>query len=296
MAPCRRPRVQLVLASCLLVTLGCASARPVSPPILPDGRPAGFLHKQATPDGLALLPPPPEKGSASLALDEQVMSDSLNIRSSRWDQAIADADLTFPSAPAAFSCALGAPITAKDTPHLYALLRRTWSDVWDGTRAPKDHYGRARPFMLNGKPSCTPADEPALRRNGSYPSGHTTVGWAWALILAEISPDRQDAVLRRGWAFGESRIVCNAHWYSDVVQGRALASAVVARLHGRARSETRRKRPGPRLPRSAPGSLRRPATARRRPPPSSARPCSRSPLPLNPEDRERTRDRGQVLP
>jgi len=231
MAPCRRPRVQLVLASCLLVTLGCASARPVSPPILPDGRPAGFLHKQATPDGLALLPPPPEKGSASLALDEQVMSDSLNIRSSRWDQAIADADLTFPSAPAAFSCALGAPITAKDTPHLYALLRRTWSDVWDGTRAPKDHYGRARPFMLNGKPSCTPADEPALRRNGSYPSGHTTVGWAWALILAEISPDRQDAVLRRGWAFGESRIVCNAHWYSDVVQGRALASAVVARLH-----------------------------------------------------------------
>ncbi|HTP28680.1 MAG TPA: phosphatase PAP2 family protein, partial [Anaeromyxobacteraceae bacterium] len=225
--PCTRS----VLAACLVVTLGCASGRSVSPLILSDGRPTGFLDKQTAPDGVALLPPPPEKGSAALALDKEVMSSSLRIRDSRWNQATADADLSFPNAPGAFSCALGAPITEKDTPHLYRLLNRTATDALVGVSSAKKHYGRTRPFMSDGKPSCTPADEPSLRQNGSYPSGHSALGWAWALVLAEISPDRQDAILRRGWAFGESRIICNVHWYSDVVQGRTIASVVVARLH-----------------------------------------------------------------
>ncbi|MDI6743555.1 MAG: hypothetical protein QMD11_12545, partial [Smithella sp.] len=30
---------------------------------------------------------------------------------------------------------------------------------------------------------------------------------------------------------GESRNVCNAHWHSDVVQGRVIAAGAVARLH-----------------------------------------------------------------
>jgi acid phosphatase (class A) len=197
----------------------------------PGGHPAGFLSGQAVPDGLALLPPPPGKDSVALKLDEAVMNGSFEIRGERWDQAIADADLSFPNSPGAFSCALGAPITEKDTPRLYALLQRIARDVSDGMSAPKKQYGRIRPFVLNGKPTCTPGDEQALRSNGSYPSGHTALGWAWALVLVQVSPDRQDALLKRGWAFGESRIVCNFHWYSDVVQARTLVSAVVARLN-----------------------------------------------------------------
>jgi acid phosphatase (class A) len=70
-----------------------------------------------------------------------------------------------------------------------------------------------------------------LRKDGSYPSGHTAIGWAWALILTEIAPDRADAILARGRAFGESRVVCNVHWHSDVVEGRFMGAAAVARLH-----------------------------------------------------------------
>ena len=54
---------------------------------------------------------------------------------------------------------------------------------------------------------------------------------AWALILAEIAPDRTDAVLARGWEFGQSRAVCNVHWQSDVTQGRVIGATLVARLH-----------------------------------------------------------------
>jgi len=85
--------------------------------------------------------------------------------------------------------------------------------------------------MVNKDPTCTPDEEKHLIKDGSYPSGHTALGWAWALILSEIAPDRADAILARGRAFGESRVICNVHWHSDVVAGRFIGAAAVARLH-----------------------------------------------------------------
>ena len=35
-----------------------------------------------------------------------------------------------------------------------------------------------------------------------------------------------------GRAFSESRVICNVHWHSDVVEGRLMGAATVARLHG----------------------------------------------------------------
>jgi acid phosphatase (class A) len=111
------------------------------------------------------------------------------------------------------------------------LLRRTLTDVGFSTIAAKNHYQRTRPFLWNKEPICTPNDRDSLEKDGSYPSGHTAVGFGWALILSEISPAETDAILARGVAFGESRNVCNAHWHSDVVAGRIIAAGAVARLH-----------------------------------------------------------------
>ena len=149
----------------------------------------------------------------------------------RWTQATLDADLHFPDAAGTFSCALNAPITQQGTPYLYQLLQRTLTDSGLSTYTAKNHYQRARPFMLNKAPVCTPGDVAGLEKDGSYPSGHTAAGWAWALILTEIAPDRAEALIARGLTFGESRSVCNVHWFSDVVYGRNLGAAALARLH-----------------------------------------------------------------
>jgi acid phosphatase (class A) len=85
--------------------------------------------------------------------------------------------------------------------------------------------------MLNGEPICTPDEEAMLRTDGSYPSGHTAIGWGWGLILSELAPERAEAILARARAFGESRNVCNVHWRSDVIAGRMVGAAAVARLH-----------------------------------------------------------------
>ncbi len=202
---------------------------------VPQAKPGfvqGYLVPKTLPNSLALLPPPPTPGSPALALDQAINQQARTLRTTqRWALAAQDADLTFPNAAGTFSCAVNAPITQADTPHLYALLHRTLTDAGLSTYAAKNHYARPRPFMVNGQPSCTPDDETHLRTNGSYPSGHTATGWAWALILSEIAPDREDAILARGRAYGQSRVICNVHWETDVIEGRFMGAATLARLH-----------------------------------------------------------------
>jgi len=53
-----------------------------------------------------------------------------------------------------------------------------------------------------------------------------------SLILAELAPDRATAILNRGRAFGESRVVCGVHSPSAVDAGRTNGASLVATLHG----------------------------------------------------------------
>ena len=221
---------------CLAVAAGCSGFKSQNKPAavleIRPGILMGYLKPEVLPNSLALLPPPPTAGSAGFALDEEVSRRSFRFRDTlRWELAAADANLRFPAAAESFSCALGIPITEQNTPHLYLLLRRTLADAGFSTYTAKKQYQRKRPFVLNREPICTPNELEFLVTDGSYPSGHTAIGWAWALILSEIAPERADAILTRGRAYGESRIFCNVHWYSDVVAGRFIGAAAVARLH-----------------------------------------------------------------
>ncbi|MEA9581379.1 phosphatase PAP2 family protein [Xanthomonas nasturtii] len=224
-----------VAIAALVIGSGVASARQPAKPtdsvLATDAR--GYLEKQQLPDSLQLVPPPPQDGSAALANDEAIAKAMLALRGTpRWDLAARDAVLSFPDAASHFSCALGVQIDQTSTPHLLRLLERSMRDASSSTSAAKARYQRPRPFMRNAQPMCTPADDAALRKNGSYPSGHTAIGWTWGLILSEIAPAQRNALLARGRAFGDSRLVCNVHWQSDVLQGRMMGAATVAALHG----------------------------------------------------------------
>lgn len=207
------------------------------PADLPEIRPGsghviGYLPREQMPDSLALLPPPPREGSSALAADQEVFRQMQALRGTpRWQLASQDNELSFPKAAAAMSCALGLPIGEATTPHVNMLMRRTLADAGLSTYRAKDHYKRTRPFVQNGVGSCAPHEEKKLTTDGSYPSGHSALGWAWALVLAEVAPDRANALLARGHAFGQSRVVCNLHWQSDVDAGRLMGAAAVARVH-----------------------------------------------------------------
>ena len=220
-----------LMTALLLSAGGRATAdEATTPPEMASGRAPGYLAKPL--DSAALLPRPPADGSAMQALDMQIAFADLDLQGTdRWKLAGSDADLSFPHAASAFSCALNAPVTPSDTPRLYKLLQRVATDAGASTRTAKDRYRRPRPFMVNHAPTCFPAADDALRSSGSYPSGHTAIGWAWALVLSEASPDQSQAILARGRAFGDSRLICNVHWDSDVIEGLFMGAATVARLH-----------------------------------------------------------------
>ncbi|MEZ2583086.1 phosphatase PAP2 family protein [Kluyvera intermedia] len=192
-----------------------------------------FLDSSQVADSLTLLPAPPAYGSVAFLRDKAAYEEGHSqINTPRWEQAIKDADLTDSNIGKPFSEALGVDINPKNTPATYELLRKIRTDSGDiAPKTAKEHYMRVRPFMFFNTHTCTPNDEPGLRKNGSYPSGHTAIGWSTALILSEMRPDRENQILKRGYEFGQSRVICGAHWQSDVDAGRIIGSAEVARLH-----------------------------------------------------------------
>ena len=217
----------------LFILAGCTSIQPpTSPDAVYGGRPGyvlGYLPIDQLPDVRTFLPPPPAPGSAALAADEEAYAITRKLRGSpRWELATRDADLTFPNATSVFSCALDMPISEQATPHLNMVLRRIRSDASRANDKPTDFYKRQRPYLAHGDTCCTPLEK---HKNDSYPSGHTSIGWAWALVLAELAPDRANAILERGYRFGESRVICGVHWKSDTDAGRLVGASSVSRLH-----------------------------------------------------------------
>ncbi len=236
-------RIFLVTIAFGLLMVGCGQPAPTQQqPVtslskeIKEIRPGileGYLSPEKSPNSLKLVPPPPEEGSAAFLLDQEFAAYYVALDDeARKAQAVKDNVLHFPEAGEAFNNVLDIQVSEESTPHLYMILRRTLADAGLSTYTAKNHYQRKRPFMVNNTPILTPEEEEFLRKDGSYPSGHTAIGWAWALILTEVFPDQADAILERGKEFGISRNVCNVHWHSDVVSGRMMGAAAVASLHG----------------------------------------------------------------
>ncbi|CAM3649958.1 MULTISPECIES: acid phosphatase PhoC [Rahnella] len=192
-----------------------------------------YLKNDQAINSLALLPPPPAVGSIAFLNDQAMYEQGRLLRSTeRGKLAAEDANLSAGGVANAFSGAFGSPITAKDTPELHKLLTNMIEDAGDlATRSAKEKYMRIRPFAFYGVPTCNTTEQDKLSKNGSYPSGHTSIGWATALVLTEINPQRQDQILQRGFDLGQSRVICGYHWQSDVDAARIVGSAVVATLH-----------------------------------------------------------------
>lgn len=211
--------------------------------------PQGYLGADSRFEALAFLPPPPQADSLTAQNDLAVYRATRALKGQpRWLQAAADAETVTPSAPSVFSEALGAPFEPERTPTLALLLGRMHADLETIQASAKASHARPRPFVSEPADICVDA-APWLAESGSYPSGHAAMGWAWALVLSELAPDRAEAILTRGLAYGDSRVICGVHYVSDVEAGRLMGAALVARLKAepafqrdleRARAEWRR--------------------------------------------------------
>jgi acid phosphatase (class A) len=212
-----------------------AAAALAAPVIAQTQGNSGYL----TPEAFNILPvllPPPVKGDARYAADRAIFKTTRAwIGTPRWDLATADVQGKPADMLRNFSCAAGVTLTPDDAPKLVALVIRAGKDTGRETNLAKDADKRLRPFLVDKVPDakvCQPVKE--LADSYDYPSGHTTWGWTWATILAELAPDHAAAILARGRAYGESRVVCGAHNASAVEAGRLSASVTLTAVRATA--------------------------------------------------------------
>lgn len=190
-----------------------------------------YLSKDEVVNSLRFLPSPPEPGSVEFLLDEYAYYEAKKLRGTpRAEQAVVDAVMN-DTVLLQFKESFGLRITKENLPETYELLMRSKECFGtSGCDLAKEGYKRTRPFVYYNEPTLTPDDEPFLRVNYSYPSGHSANFMGLALILASLHPEKQTEIFMRGRDGGYSRAIVGAHWLSDIRAGQSIAALVYSRL------------------------------------------------------------------
>jgi acid phosphatase (class A) len=215
---------RITLATALVLTLGGA--------VFAQTMPQPYLGPERWPDAGVILPQPPAVGSVKAAQEQAVFKATRALEGSpRWAMAQGDVPTAVTAMYRTYSCALGVELAPQSAPRLTALMSRVGLESGRQIASVKDVFKRKRPYLIDKGAICVPASA-ELDASPDYPSGHSSWGWIWGLVLAELAPDRATHVLTRGRAYGDSRVVCGVHTPGAVEAGRTNGSALMAVLHG----------------------------------------------------------------
>jgi acid phosphatase (class A) len=180
-----------------------------------------------------VLPAAPVAGDARDQADRRIFLATRALQGTpRWQMAAEDAAIGAPAMLQHFSCGLDIELTPQQAPRLVALLQQSTREAAQSMAQAKNFYKRQRPFLVDEGPTCVSPE--TVGNSYDYPSGHTTAGWTWGLVLAQVDPERAVPLLKRGRAIGDSRVICGVHNASAVEGSRTLTSAVVAAISGSA--------------------------------------------------------------
>jgi acid phosphatase (class A) len=211
----------LAVAASLALSTGALAAEPA-----PTGAPpkiAKTLHV-LTPeqvDPSRLLPPPSKDGSeqqkADLAEVQRVYKSRGPERHAQaeWDDKHESVELFFTTLGPKFDLAK-LPKTAK----LLAVVDNEQSVV---ANIAKRYFLRNRPWAID--PSLVACDyKPGAAPLTSYPSGHATLSYSEGYILAALMPEKAQPILARASEYAYSRVVCGAHYGSDIEASHVLGT------------------------------------------------------------------------
>lgn len=177
-------------------------------------------------DPALILPPPPKddepaaaEGRAELRRIAATARTPERLAQAKQDDEIEDVRSIVVVLGPAFSLDRF-PATAK----LFADLRNEDSVA---AKQAKAYFKRERPFLND--PELDVCDDRHDKQN-SYPSGHATMGYAAAAVLADLMPGNAQLFLARTTDYVESRLICGVHYRSDLEAGHVLGTVLVQRL------------------------------------------------------------------
>ncbi len=174
-------------------------------------------------DPLKLLPAPPTAKSAEVR-DE--LNEMVAMQHCRTKADVARCASEVRLHLDAFESVLGPWCTTKNLPRLAKLLAEVDADTKQVSYIAKSHFRRPRPEHEDQRIHVPIQKDSSF----AYPSGHATRGMLYAMILAELVPDRRDALLERGRQIGWDRVIAGLHHPTDIYAGRMLGRAIAESL------------------------------------------------------------------
>jgi len=191
--------------------------------VFAKGEAALHYLKVGRPNAAELLAPPPRPGSSEQAADLALVI-SVSRTCSSNGMALAFSEKKF--SIFTFAPAIGSFLAPGKLPQTEAFFERLQQDAATVADLSKDYWKRPRPYTI--EPSLAAGK---LEKSYGYPSGHATESMVLALVLAELFPDRREAILEIGRNIGWHRVWIARHYLTDIYAGRVLAQAIVRELN-----------------------------------------------------------------
>ena len=221
--------IRHTVSLCLLLAISPSAIAQTTAPSATMAKPAKTL-KILTNDEIRpelVLAPPPARGSATEATELAAVRALIasvtpsRMEQARWDDVHED--------PSIFDAAIGGGFEAKKLPATYELLALVNNDTGIVANVAKKIFNRTRPWGVDTTlPNCDAGR--GKQPVGSYPSGHSTLGFSVGYALAQLMPDKAPVILARAKAYALSREYCGVHFASDSTASQVLATLGTARI------------------------------------------------------------------
>jgi acid phosphatase (class A) len=221
----------------LAFTFAAVAISPVGSQTMSSNQPAANALAPAKPKKVFLyltaedfspartLPPPPAAGSDEEARELVTLRALIKsatperMEQAKWDDVHED--------PAIFDATLG--ISLKTMPKTWGLLSAIANDAGIATNLAKAHFNRTRPWGADPTlPNCDAGR--GKKPVGSYPSGHSTLGYSVGFALAQLIPGKAPQILARANDYALSREYCGVHFPSDTAASHVYASLTSRKL------------------------------------------------------------------
>jgi len=176
-------------------------------------------------DARRFIAPPPAEGSEQHQRDRDAVRRAVaaatpeRIAQARWDDDHED--------PSAYYAVIGGGFDLKTLPATAGLFTVVMNDQSFAASKAKKTFPRLRPWASDATiKTCDPDDKPLT----SYPSGHATMGFTTAVVLATLIPEKASAIQARAADYAFSREVCGSHYPSDTEASHVLGTALALEL------------------------------------------------------------------
>jgi acid phosphatase (class A) len=172
------------------------------------------------------IPPPPISSSFEYKLEIEFMKNRMaKLSDAQKDLAIKDAVNENSSF---FSDTLPGFDISK-LPKIKSLFDKVKYNAGYEAGVFKNYFKTKRPYQVDSDIQACVTPKPS-NLDRSYPSGHTTMGYAMGVVLANLIPEKAKEIMERSRLYGENRINCGAHFPSDVSGGQVLGTLVAKEL------------------------------------------------------------------